>query len=139
MNIMSYENFKKTQEYTTFIASNPDTGYLKVQSFTAYQAIPIDEAEITITKDFGNDTVIFFKGYTDSSGIIDNIELPSPKGDTEVKLYETPPYTSYNMTAFHEGYETIKQYNIGMYGGVKVLQYVKLSLNIEPTKSDNND
>ena len=30
------------------------------------------------------------------------------------------------MNAFHIGYETIKKYSIGMFGDVKVIQYVKM-------------
>ena len=68
MNFISLEEFKKTEDYNNFIKENPTTGKLKVEVFTAYQAIPIPDTEIIITKDIGNLTFI----YTSSklSGII---------------------------------------------------------------------
>lgn len=131
MNLITYEEFKKTDEYEQFIKENPDKGSLKIQAFTAHQAIPIENAEIIITQDIGNNKVLFFKGYTDSSGIIDNIELPAPIGTVDLKAQEIPKYTSYNLTAIHEGYESIKKYDIAMFGNVKIIQYVKMRPEIE--------
>lgn len=125
--LISYEDFKKTEDYQTFISENPDIGYLKVQAFTAYGAIPISNARILITKDIGSNKVIFFQGLTDSSGIIENIELPAPMAVSVLTPDIPPEYTIYNLTAIHEGYEAIKQYNIGMFGGIKVIQYVKMT------------
>lgn len=125
MNIISFEDFKKMPEYQKFINENTDTGGLKIQAFTAYNAIPIPDTEIMISKDIGNNRVVFFRGFTDSSGIIDNILLPAPK--SVVGSIEAPLYTTYNLTAIHVGYESIKQYSIGMFGGIKVIQYVKMT------------
>ena len=48
--LISYEEFSKTEEYKAFAVVNPEQGSLKVMAFTAYQAIPIEDAEIIITK-----------------------------------------------------------------------------------------
>ena len=37
MNLMSYEEFKKTPNYKKFIEENHGMGTLKVQAFTAYK------------------------------------------------------------------------------------------------------
>lgn len=125
MNVISYEEFKKTSSYESFAKENPTMGLLKVQVFTAYNAIPIENTEVVISKDFGDTKVIFFRGVTDSSGIIDNISLPAPS--VNVSSYEAPEYTLYNLTAINVLYESIKQYLVGMFGNVKVIQYVKMS------------
>ena len=70
MNLIGYENFKNTSAAVDFIKNNPDIGYLKILAFTAYQAIPIANVEIIVSKDFGNDKVVFFRGQTDSNGMI---------------------------------------------------------------------
>ena len=124
MNIISYEEFKNTDLYEDFLLENSDIGNLKVQVFTAYGAIPIPDTKIVVYKDIEEYRVIFFQGVTDSSGIISGISLPAPKMVTSNE--ETPIYTIYNMTAFNEGYETIKNYTIGMLGGINVIQYVKM-------------
>lgn len=126
MNILTFEEFKKTSEYEKFNDENPAVGSLKVQAFTAYGAMPIPGAEVTISKDIGENRIVFFRGVTDSSGIIDHIELPAPPQSSSGSL-EAPLYTLYDLTAIHVGYESIKQYSVGMFGGIKVIQYVKMT------------
>ena len=69
---------------------------------------------------------MFFSGQTDSSGIVDNIILPAPKAEINLDTFEVPKYTTYNLVVSSDEYKKIKQYNISMYGDVKVLQYVKI-------------
>lgn len=126
MIVLSLEEFKKLPEYQDFIKDNPDIGTLKVQAFTAYNSVPIADAEVMISKDIDEYRIVFFRGVTDSSGIIDNIELPAPLKST-VGSIEAPLYTVYNLTAIHTGFESIKQYSIGMFGGIKVIQYIKMT------------
>lgn len=129
MRIISFENFKNTDLYQDFIKSNPDVGKLKVQVFTAYDAIPVSDTEIIITKDIEEYRVVFYQGKTDSSGIIDNILLPAP---TEEKSNEVAPkYTLYDLTAIHVGYEVLKRYSVGIFGNIKVIQYVKMIPDIQ--------
>lgn len=138
MKIVSFEEFKNTDLYDDFIRENPDFGNLKVQVFTAYGAIPIPDTTIVVSKDIEEYRVVFFQGLTDSSGIISNISLPAPRMVTSSE--ETPVYTVYEMTAVHTGYETLKTYSIGMFGGVNVIQYVKMlpEVNLEGVDLNGN-
>ena len=126
MNFMPFDEFAKTEEYKKFIKENSAIGQLKVMAFTAYQAVPIENAEIIITKDIENNKVIFFRGYTDSSGIIDHIDLPAPPSGYNINDFNINNYTLYNLTAIAKNYNTIKQYTIAMFGGLKIIQYVKM-------------
>lgn len=126
MNLVSYEEFKKTDSYQTFIKENPSTGTLKVEVFAAYQAIPISDTDIIITKDIDNQKVLFFVGKTDSSGVIGNIKLPSPEEDKDYKPGSPPKSTVYDVTAIHEGFEKIKKYDVAIYGNTGVIQYIKM-------------
>ncbi len=126
MKEMTLQEFEQTQEYQTFISQNPTNGILKVQVFTADQAIPISNAKVIITKLIDNDKVTFFEGLTDSSGIIDNIKLPAPMGEYNMEKLEIPKYTTYELKVSNGNYKTDKQYEVAMFGGVKVLQYVKM-------------
>lgn len=125
MEYISFDEFKKLDIYEDFIRVNPDLGVLKIEAFTANEGIPIPDTDIVIYKDIGEYNVVFFKGKTDSSGMIDNIYLPTPKKSDSMSL-EIPLYTVYEMNAYHIGYERIKKYSIGMFGDVKVIQYVKM-------------
>lgn len=131
MNLMTYEEFMQTEEYQQFIKENPVVGYLKIMVFTAYQAIPIPNTEILITKDIGKNKVIFFRGATDSSGIIDNIALPATPSGYDTSSHKTATYTPYHLTAIHTNYETIKQYEIDVFGDLKIIQYIKMIPNVD--------
>lgn len=137
MKIISYEEFKNTDLYEDFIKENDDVGNLKVQVFTAYGAIPVSDTNIVVYKDIEEYRIIFFQGVTDSSGIISDIVLPAPKMVTSNE--ETPIYTIYNMTAFNTGYETLKNFSIGMLGGVNVIQYVKMLPDINALEGEVRD
>lgn len=138
MTLISYEEFKNLDLYEDFIKENPDMGNLKVQVFTAYGAIPVADTGILITKDIEEYRVIFFRGTTDSSGIISNISLPAPVTVTSATPDVVPGYTIYDMTAVHAGYETLKTYTIGMFGGVNIIQYVKMIPEISLGGVDSN-
>lgn len=137
MKIISYEEFKNTDLYEDFIKENNDVGNLKVQVFTAYGAIPVSDTNIVVYKDIEEYRIIFFQGVTDSSGIISDIVLPAPKMVTSNE--EAPIYTIYNMTAFNTGYETLKNFSIGMLGGVNVIQYVKMLPDINTLEGEARD
>ena len=131
MNFISYEDFKKTEDYNKFIMENPAVGKLKVEAFTAYGAIPIPDTQILISKEINGKNVLFFSGNTNSSGIIDNIELPAPMAVNDNSQSDIPNYTIYNLIAIHEGFETIKRYRVGMFGDISIIQYVKMTPEIE--------
>lgn len=134
MKLISFDEFKMTDLYEDFIRENSSLGNLKVQVFTAYEAIPISNTTILITKDIEEYKVVFFRGITDSSGIISDIQLPAPVMSNSL---EVPNYTIYELTALNSGYESLKNFNIGMFGGVNVIQYVKMQREID--MGDYND
>lgn len=127
MRVISYDEFKNTSDFEKFKISNPDIGYLKVLVFTAYQAIPIANTEIIISKDFGDNRVIFYRGMTDKNGMISNIELPAPLAQYVANQNILPPYTTYKLTAINDSYDSINEYTIGAFGDVRIIQYVKMT------------
>lgn len=130
MNYVSLEDFKKSDEYQTFIKENPSVGKLKIQAFTAYQSVPIPDTDILISKNINDNNVLFFKGKTDSSGMIENIELPAPVAVEIADIDNIPKYTVYDITAIHQGFETIKKYKVAMFGDVNIIQYIKMILDV---------
>ena len=82
--------------------------------------------KLLLLKKSGVITLLFFRGYTDSSGIIDNITLPAPTSGYDDNSFQTSSTTSYRLTAMKDNYDCLKQYIINMIGDVKVLQYIKM-------------
>lgn len=129
--MISFDEFKKTNNYKKFIDDNPELGYLRVEAFTAYNAIPIPNVEVTISKTIDNDEVLFYKGITDSSGTISNIELPAPKAIYIADKDNIPTYTTYQMRARHNDYHCSSLYDLEMFGDVKIIQYIKMIPEVE--------
>ena len=138
MNFVNLEDFKQTESYENFIQENPSTGRLKVEVFTAYRAIPIPDTRILVTKDIDGQKVLFFSGLTDSSGMISNIELPSPAENKNFKPGDDAQYAMYDVTAIHEGYERIKKYDVAIFGNTGVIQYNKMIPDVEMEGIDQN-
>ena len=125
MDYITLEEFQKLEEYQNFIRENPDVGVLKIQVFTAGGAIPLSNTNILVMKEVGDYNVLFFNGVTDALGVIDNIVLPTP--ERVVNNTDLPKYTFYEVSAIHTGYQDIRQYMISMFGGIKVIQYIRLA------------
>lgn len=127
MALLTFDEFKNTSDYSSFIEKNKSIGHLKVQAFTAYQAIPLQDVEVLITKQVNDNVIVFYKGITDSSGIINDIQLPAPVEKDGWGYDNVPEYELYDMTAVKQDFESLKKYNIAMFGGVRVLQYIKMT------------
>ena len=140
MNFILLEKFKETEEYEKFLQDNPSLGTLKVEVFTANESIPIPNTQVLITKNIDNNDVLFYKGVTSSSGIIDNVSLPAPNPVLNASYDNELKYTIYDLTAINDDFETIKKYKIAMFGDIKVIQYVKMipKIDIEGAKDNGN-
>lgn len=125
MNIYANDkNLLEDKDYQEFLQNNPDMGYLKIRASAANEAIPIKNVKITVSKKIGNNNVIFFEGVTDESGMINDINLPSPEkvqSDEEV-----PKFTEYEVTAVYEPQNMNKKYTVSICCGIGVIQYVKV-------------
>ena len=132
MNYISYDEFKKSSLFNDFISKNPSVGYLKIKVDRPLESIPVEGVEIIIYKDIGEDLVVFYYGMTDSSGIIDNIKLPSPKSISFNSL-EIPDYEVYSLKVKKEGFREINYLDLVVYSGIKILQNINLEpiINIE--------
>ncbi len=117
------ESFKNSKVFIDYLKNNSSIGYLKVRSYTANEAIPIKGVEITITKEIENANIVFFRGLTDDSGLIEKIPLPAPKLDTN--NLEAPNGSKYILEATYNGQTT--PYNITIYENVYVVQTINIT------------
>lgn len=125
MNIyyVSDENFLESDLYKNFIRQNPEYGYLKIRAYAANQAIPISNLRVSISKMLDNNQIIFFNGYTNDSGVIENIALPAPKLATN--NLDIPNTISYDIDVYDEDKITDK-YKVDIYEGVYVVQNINV-------------
>ncbi len=127
---ITLDEFRLMKEYQDFLKEYPDTGILRVRVFTMGGVVPLSNTNILIMKKIGKYNVLFYNGRTDSVGFLGDIVLPAPKKD--LLSTDVPIATTYEMSAIHLGYQDIQQYNISIYGGVTVIQYVRMIPEVMP-------
>lgn len=105
-------------------AANSAYGTLRVQVFAADQVYPIASANVVVTENEKDD--VLFQGYTDSSGIIDNILLPAPSREMSEAPTRLKPYAQYDVTVSHPRFAERKYIGVPVFDGIKSIQTVQL-------------
>lgn len=123
---MMEEEFN-SEKYTDYLKDNPGSGLLRVQVFTANQAFPLQDVEIKIYKEIDGKRVVFYTGVTDSSGIIDNISLPTKEVKEVVESALDIVATDYNIEATYPKTGITQNYIVSIYDDLKVIQPIKFS------------
>ncbi len=122
-----YPNTNEPPEtYQQFMDRNNQTGHLKIQAFAAKQTIPVDKVHIKISRKFTDEEKTFFEGETNSSGIIENIELPAPAEALSEKPSDTIPYSTYDVSASHPNFSLKFPPNVQIFSNTKAILPVRL-------------
>lgn len=117
---MNINEFMKTNEYNEFIKNNPGIGKLKIRSYAASEALPVEGLNIVVSSIINNNKIIFFTGKTDSSGMIPTISLPTPN---LISNLEIPNTIKYDIEAYMDS-SNKSNFSVNMYDGVCVLQNI---------------
>ena len=100
------------------------SGRLKIQTFAADGVYPVVAANVKVFKK--GEAVPCFEGYTDASGIIDNIILPAPiEIDTDLPP-ETEPYYEYDIEITHPKFISKKYKNVPVFDNINSIQTARL-------------
>ena len=124
------EEFNNDEGCCNFMEMNDGFGLLKVQASTASGAYPLSGVDITITKFIDGNEVVFFKGVTDESGIIDNIRLPAIPSKEEILKESDIVYTVYNLKAVYQKDNFERIYDVSIFDNIKVIQPIRVPMSI---------
>ncbi len=123
-------------EYQEFLKENPGRGVLKIRTSSASETLPVSDVLVTVTKVVGKNTIVFFDGKTDDSGMINGIVLPTPKRVSNDE--EVPKFATYSLRAVHLNNNFDKTYDISLCCGVVAIQYINIVPNVEMEMRMNN-
>ncbi len=123
--LVSDEILNNYPDYIDFIKNNPGYSTLKVRASAANEAYPISNVDIKVSRVIGEYEVVFYEGKTDSSGMINNIILPSPKAINNDM--EVPEFTEYKLSAISSVDDYNKTFNISVCCGITVIQYINIT------------
>lgn len=116
-----------SEKYADYLENNPGSGLLRIQVYTANQAFPLEGVEVKVYKEIDGKRVVFFTGVTDSSGIIDNINLPTKEVKKEVESASDITSTNYTIEARYPKTDVTQDYVVSIYDDLKVIQPIKFA------------
>jgi len=126
--LFNSNEFMNSPDYFDFIGENNKTGVLKVQVYTANQAYPLEGVNINVFKEINGNNVLFYSGVTDSSGIVDDIILPTKPGKESIDSPDDIVYTDYLVVLEYPKANVKREYVISIYDGLKVIQPVRIPI-----------
>ena len=130
MNTYNFDDsiFKESQIYQEFIRENPSLGFLRIRAYAASQALPISGLRIVISKILDNNKIVFFDGITNSSGLIERINLPTPRINDDNQVI--PKNITYDIEAIYVPDNVNRRYSVNMYENVYTVQNINVVPNI---------
>lgn len=117
-----------TPEYDEFIADNPGRGSLKVQVSAADEAFPVEGVFVDVALIYKGKRYSIYHDTTDSSGIVNEIVLPSRRGSDSLA-----PETAgkgnirYLVSAYHPGFCEVTDSPVTIYDRVETILPISLS------------
>ena len=118
-------DFMKSDLYKDFIKENPSTGFLRIRAYSANEALPVEGIKIMIKTNYKDNTLIFYEGKTNDSGLIDRIKLPAPKSILDNMTI--PNNQVYDVEATYEKENLSNSYKINMYEDICVVQNINVT------------
>jgi len=115
-------NIKNLLEYQEFVKNNEGVGKLSIRAFGANEAVPIEGVNIEVSTQLEDIKLIFFTGKTDTSGMIEKLELPAPILGSDNLI--APKWTVYNIKAVYN--EKEENFKVNLYDGICVQQIINI-------------
>ena len=116
------EEFNNSLSYQKFKEENNSKGFLKIRAYAGSEAIPIRNVKVVVSTNIDNYKVIFYEGYTNQSGVIDEISLPAPKLNSD--NMEKPSKVTYDILATTDLEAKPLIYKANIYEGICVIQNI---------------
>lgn len=115
-------------EYQDYISSYPGRGTLKVQISAAYEAFPVNGVEVDVAVIHNSVRYLLYSDTTNSSGIVDNMVLPTRAVDTVLA-----PKTSdadeaqYLVSLFHPSFQSVIDKVVTVYDRIETILPLSLT------------
>ena len=117
---------RENSDYDNFLKENPKTGKLRVQTYASAQVFPIQNAKVTVEKEFSNGRFTFAEEYTDIDGVAENITLPTKSKELSLTPESPIPYSTYTVRVTHPQFESVTFVNVPIFEGIESLQPVAM-------------
>lgn len=131
----SREQRQRCRDINDFLASNNESGTLRVETFAGDRSFGVGSARVMVFVELPSGNVAVFDGLTDNDGITQSIRLPAPPRE----LSQSPqtgnnarlPYSVYSVYVEHPAYVRSVFTNVPVFSGVESIQPVRMLARVE--------
>ena len=124
------EQRQRCKEINEFLAANPDSGTLKVETYASDRAFGVGSARVMIFLELPSGNVAVFDGITDVDGVSDTVRLPAPPRDIsqspQTGNNQRSPYSVYSVYVEHPSYVRALFTNVPVFSGIESVQPVRM-------------
>ena len=99
------------------------TGYLIVRATTASQALPLEDATVSVYGDLPNFSSLVARMKTGNDGLTPKLALLTlPRSLSETPGNGVPPYATYRIAVSKPGFEPLEMYRVPIFDGITSIQ-----------------
>ena len=115
-------------EYQDYISSYPGRGTLKVQISAAYEAFPVNGVEVDVAVIHNGVRYLLYSDTTNSSGIVDNMVLPTRAVDTVLAPKASDAdEAQYLVSLFHPSFQSVIDKVVTVYDRIETILPLSLT------------
>lgn len=117
------------QRFDEFKGECNKRGILRVETYSSNGLYPVGNSRVIVYKEIDGEKYYIYDSHTDSSGILDNLQLPAP----DKSLSETvqgscglAPYATYDIFVSHPGFISTYLENVPIFDSTVSIQSVEM-------------
>ena len=137
-NLTSTNTRSAMQRFDEFKGERNKRGILRVETYGSNGLYPVGNSRVVVYKEIGGEKYYIYDSHTDSSGILDNLQLPAPDkslSETEQGSGGLAPYATYDIFVSHPGFISTYLENVPIFDSTVSIQSVEML----PTVSGEQD
>lgn len=128
-NLASTNTPSAMQRFNEFKGERNKRGILRVETYSSNGLYPVGNSRVVVYKEIGGEKYYIYDSHTDSSGILDNLQLPAPDkslSETEQGSGGLAPYATYDLFVSHPGFVSTYFENIPIFDSTVSIQSVEM-------------
>ena len=117
------------QRFDEFKGECNKRGILRIETYGSNGLYPVGNSRVIVYKEIDGEKYYIYDSHTDSSGILDNLQLPAPDkslSETEQGSCGLAPYATYDIFVSHPGFISTYLENVPIFDSTVSIQSVEM-------------
>lgn len=128
------------QRFDEFKGECNKRGILRVETYSSNGLYPVGNSRVIVYKEIDGEKYYIYDSHTDSSGILDNLQLPAPDkslSETEQGSCGLAPYATYDIFVSHPGFISTYLENVPIFDSTVSIQSVEMLPTVSGEQNSN--